>query len=94
MTLVRGLRFEIFALHSKIWIFNHSHFLSHKSAFRASELSNIMKLSFDANVLDRLLKSMYRLPNRSVLHLQDETSCRQFLELMIACLEGVVSSIS
>jgi hypothetical protein len=53
-----------------------------------------MKLSFDANVLDRLLKSMYRLPNRSVLHLQDETSCRQFLELMIACLEGVVSSIS
>lgn len=50
-----------------------------------------MKLSLDAKVLDKLLQSMYRLPNRSVLHLQDATSCQQFVDLMAKCLEGVVS---
>lgn len=53
-----------------------------------------MKLSFDTKVLEKLLQSMYRLPNRSVLHLQDEKSCRQFVELIVKCLEGVVSESS
>lgn len=50
-----------------------------------------MKLAVDPSILDKLLQSMYRLPHRPVLHLQDETSCTQFVDLVAACIYAEVS---
>jgi hypothetical protein len=50
-----------------------------------------MKLTIDQEILDKLLQSMYRLPHRRVLHLQDEESCKQFVGLVESCIDAEVS---